>query len=175
VIAFNDDPLAMSWSLPTFGHSPAGPAGWSEPAMDRVEPNPQHALDPGTDAAPSPETRAAQVALFAHLADGEVGSLANDVGRPDLAAYRGAAPAAADRASVAAMMANDGDDLAAYRGAAPAAADRAAVAAMMAEDSGPSDAEVARRADEMASARPDLARFRGKPPGDQAAVAAMME
>ncbi|MCE9577127.1 MAG: hypothetical protein K8W52_28525 [Deltaproteobacteria bacterium] len=170
----------MSWRLPTFGHSPAGPAGWSEPAMDRVELDPQDSFDPGT-AASTPETRAAQVALFAHLADGEVGSLANDVGRgsgddPDhLSAYRGAAPDAADRAAVAAMMANDGDDLAAYRGAAPAAADRAAVAAMMAEDEGPSDAEVARRADEMAAARPDLARFRGRPPGDQAAVAAMME
>ena len=88
-----------------------------------------------------------------HLADGEVGSLANDLGRGD----------------------GDDPDLTAYRGAPPPEAERAAVAAMMAEDAGPSDAEVARLADEMAAAGPDLSRFRGPAPADPAAIAAMME
>ncbi len=176
MIAFNDDPLDMSWSPPIFGHRPGEPASWSEaPAA-----GPHDRFDSENHVTPTPETRAAQVALFAHLADGEVGSLANDLGRgdgddPDLTAYRGAPPPEAERAAVAAMMAEDGDDLAAYRGAPPPEAERAAVAAMMAEDAGPSDAEVARLADEMAAAGPDLSRFRGPAPADPAAIAAMME
>ncbi len=97
VIAINnDDPLEMSWRPPTFGQRPEGPTPWPDAhPQDQVELNDPAAFDPGSDVPVLPEARAAQVALYAHLAERE----------EPIDATRGAriADGAAARASMAAI------------------------------------------------------------------------